>query len=79
MRHLYWTLFTLWLLRMPTFGQLDPDTVLHDALVLENRGSFETAAKVTSACSPRREGVQPIVSMVDRVLSSGWAYGWNPW
>jgi len=49
MRHLYWTLLTLWLLRMPIFGQLNPDTVLYDALVLENRGSFETAAKAAKA------------------------------
>jgi tetratricopeptide (TPR) repeat protein len=49
MRHLYWILLTLWLLRMPTVGQLNPHTVLHDALVLENRGSFETAAKVAKA------------------------------
>jgi tetratricopeptide (TPR) repeat protein len=49
MRHLYWILLTLWLLRMPTFGQTNPHTVLYDALVLENRGSFETAAKVAKA------------------------------
>jgi len=49
MRHLYWTLLTLCLLRPPTFGQSNPHTVLHDALVLENRGSFETAAKVAKA------------------------------
>lgn len=46
MRHLYWTLLTLWLLGMPTFGQADPHMVLHDALELENRGSFESAARV---------------------------------
>ena len=55
MRHLYWTLLTLWLLRMPTFGQLNPHTVLHDALVLENRGSFETAAKVAKAAIDSRQ------------------------
>ena len=55
MRYLYWTLLTLWLLRMPTFGQLDPDTALHDALVLENRGSFETAAKVAKAAIDSRQ------------------------
>jgi Tfp pilus assembly protein PilF len=55
MRHLYWILFTLWLLRMPTFGQLNPHTVLHDALVLENRGSFETAAKVAKAAIDSRQ------------------------
>jgi tetratricopeptide (TPR) repeat protein len=49
MRHLYWTLLTLLLVRMPAFGQLNPHTVLHDALVLENRGSFETAATVAKA------------------------------
>jgi tetratricopeptide (TPR) repeat protein len=49
MKHLYWSLLALWLLRMPTFGQLNPHTVLHDALVLENRGSFETAVKVAKA------------------------------
>ena len=55
MRHLYWTLLTLWLLRMPAFGQLNPATVLHDALVLENRGSFETAAKVAKAAIDSRQ------------------------
>jgi tetratricopeptide (TPR) repeat protein len=55
MKHLYWALLTLWLLRMPTFGQLNPHTVLHDALVLENRGSFETAAKVAKAAIDSRQ------------------------
>jgi tetratricopeptide (TPR) repeat protein len=55
MRHLYWTLLTLSLLRMPTFGQLNPHTVLHDALVLENRGRFETAAKVARAAIDSRQ------------------------
>jgi tetratricopeptide (TPR) repeat protein len=55
MRHLYWTLLTLWLVRMPTFGQFNPHTVLHDALVLENRGSFETAAKVAKAAIDSRQ------------------------
>jgi len=54
MRHLYWTLLTLWLLRIATFAQLNPQTVLHDALVLENRGSFETAAKVAKAAIDSR-------------------------
>jgi tetratricopeptide (TPR) repeat protein len=49
MRHLYWTLLTLSLLCMPTFGQSNPHTTLHDALVLENRGSFDDAAKVAKA------------------------------
>jgi len=55
MRHLHWTLLTLWLLRMPTLGQLNPHTALHDALVLENRGSFETAAKVAKAAIDSRQ------------------------
>jgi hypothetical protein len=55
MKHLYWTLLTLWLLRMPTFGQLNPHPVLHDALVLENHGSFETAAKVAKAAIDSRQ------------------------
>ena len=46
MRHLHWTLLTLLLLCMPTFGQLNPHAVLHHALVLEKRGRFETAAKL---------------------------------
>jgi len=53
MRHLYWTLLTLWLLRIPTFGQFNPHKVLQDALVLENRGSFETAANFAKAASMR--------------------------
>jgi hypothetical protein len=55
MRHLYWTLLTLLLLRVPTFGQVNPQTVLHDALVLENRGSFESAAKVAKAAIDSRQ------------------------
>ena len=46
MRHPYWTLLTLCLLCTPTLAQMNPDKLLQDALVLENRGSFETAAKV---------------------------------
>jgi len=53
MRHLYWTLLTLWLLRIPTFGQFNPHKVLQDALVLENRGSFETAANFAKAARMR--------------------------
>ena len=55
MRHLHWTLLTLLLLCMPTFGQLNPHAVLHDALVLENRGSFETAARVAKAAIDSRQ------------------------
>ncbi len=46
MKRLYWILPTLFLLSMSTFGQSNPQTALHDALVLNNRGSFEAAAKV---------------------------------
>jgi tetratricopeptide (TPR) repeat protein len=49
MRHLYWTLLTVWLLCRPMLGQTNPSAELHDALVLENGGSFETAAKVAKA------------------------------
>jgi len=55
MRHRYWTLLALWLLRVPSFAQLNPRTVLQDALVLENRGSFETAAKVAKAAIDSRQ------------------------
>lgn len=56
MRHLYWTLLTLWLLLcIPTFGQFNPHTVLHDALVLENRGNFETAARLAKAAIDSRQ------------------------
>ena len=55
MRRLHWTLLTLWLLCMPSIGQLNPDALLHDALVLENRGSFETAAKVAKAAIDSRQ------------------------
>jgi hypothetical protein len=55
MRHLYWILLTLWLLRIPTFGQFNPHKVLQDALVLEDRGSFETAAKVAKAAIDSRQ------------------------
>lgn len=55
MRYLYWTLLTLCLLRMPTFGQINPRTVLHEALELQNRGSFEPAAKVAKAAIDSRQ------------------------
>lgn len=55
MRHLYWTLLTLSLLYIPSFGQSNPHTALHDALVLENRGSFETAAKIAKAAVDSRQ------------------------
>lgn len=46
MKRLYWTPVTLWLLLLPTFGQLNPHKGLQDALVLENRGNFVAAAEV---------------------------------
>lgn len=55
MRQLCRTLLTLWLLCMPAFGQFDPHTALHDALVLENEGSFDTAAKVAKAAIDSRQ------------------------
>lgn len=55
MRHLYWTLLTLWLLRIPAFGQFNPHEVLQDALVLENHGSFETAANAAKAAIDSRQ------------------------
>jgi tetratricopeptide (TPR) repeat protein len=55
MRHLYWALLILWLLRMSAFGQTNPHTALHDALVLENRGSFNTAAKIAKAAIDSRQ------------------------
>jgi|SRR5579872_107841 len=55
MTHLYWTMLTLWLLHMPTFGQLSPNTLLRDALVQENSGSFEAAAKLAKAAIDSRQ------------------------
>jgi tetratricopeptide (TPR) repeat protein len=55
MRRLYWALLTLWLLHMPAFGQFNPHTALHDALVLENQGSFESASKVAKAVIDSRQ------------------------
>jgi hypothetical protein len=49
MRPQYWILPTFLLLPMSTFGQLNSHTALQDALVLENGGSFEAAAKVAKA------------------------------
>jgi len=49
MRHLCWALLTLSLLRIPTFGQLNPPPGLYDALVLLNRGSYVSAAEVAKA------------------------------
>jgi tetratricopeptide (TPR) repeat protein len=55
MRHLYWTLLMLWLLRMPMLGQNNPSVALHDALVLENRGSFDQAAEIAKAAIDSRQ------------------------
>jgi tetratricopeptide (TPR) repeat protein len=46
MKRLYWTPLTLWLLLLPAFGQVNPHQALQDALVLENRGNFVSAAEV---------------------------------
>lgn len=55
MRHLHRTLLTLSLLCMPTFGQSNPHTILHDALVLTNRGNFATAARIAKAVIDSRQ------------------------
>ena len=55
MRHPYWTLVTLWLLCLPLRGQTSPSATLQDALVLQNRGSFATAAKVAQAAIDSRQ------------------------
>lgn len=55
MRHLYWTMITLSLLCIPTFGQSNPQTVLHDALVLNNGGDFEIAARLAKAAIDSRQ------------------------
>jgi tetratricopeptide (TPR) repeat protein len=49
MTNLYWAALTLWLLCTPVLGQTNPSAVLHDAVVLENRGNFANAAKVAKA------------------------------
>jgi tetratricopeptide (TPR) repeat protein len=43
--HWYSTLLALWLIEIPVLGQANPQKVLDDAQVLENRGSFEMAAE----------------------------------
>src|SRR5215813_10746365 len=55
MKHPFWILLTLWLLRLPSFTQPNPHTAVHDALVLENRGSFEMAAKVAKGAIDSRQ------------------------
>lgn len=55
MRHLYWTLLNLSLLCTPTFGQSNPHTALHDALLLNNRGTFETAARLAKTAVDSRQ------------------------
>jgi hypothetical protein len=55
MRRLYWTRFTLWLMYRPMSGQTNPSAALHDALVLENGGSFVTAARVAKAAIASRQ------------------------
>lgn len=46
MRHVHCLRLTLALVSLPLFAHANPHELLHDALVLENQGSFETAAKV---------------------------------
>src|SRR5215469_14357039 len=55
MRHLYWTLLALPLVCMPIFGQSNPHTILHGALVLNNRGHFETTARFAKAAIDSRQ------------------------
>jgi Tetratricopeptide repeat len=55
MRHLCWIMRALWLLPIATFGQSNPHTALRDALVLENRGSSESAAKIMKAAIDSRQ------------------------
>ncbi len=55
MKRLHWTLLTLWLLYGSMLGQTSPSATLQDALVLENRGSFEIAAKVAKAAIDSRQ------------------------
>jgi tetratricopeptide (TPR) repeat protein len=55
MRHPYWILLTVSLLYSPMLGQTNASATLHDALVLENRGSFQTAAKVAKAAIDSRQ------------------------
>lgn len=55
MKHPYSILLTLGLLRLPTFAQPNPHTAVHDALVLENRGSFEIAAKIAKGAIDSRQ------------------------
>ena len=55
MAHLYRTLLTVCLLNGPISGQTNPSVALQDALLLENRGSFEYAAKVAKATIDSRQ------------------------
>jgi len=55
MRHLCWTLLTLWLLYMPMVGQTNPSAALDDALVQENHGSFDNAARIAKAAIDSRQ------------------------
>jgi tetratricopeptide (TPR) repeat protein len=54
MKYLYWILLTLPLLHSPMLGQTNPSAELYDALILENRGNFDTAAKVAKAAIDSR-------------------------
>jgi hypothetical protein len=49
MKQRYSPLLTLFLLCMPILGQSNPHAALQDALVLNNRGDFEGAAKLAKA------------------------------
>jgi tetratricopeptide (TPR) repeat protein len=48
MKHIHCLLLTLGLASLPLFAQANPHQLLHNALVLENQGSFEAAAKMAN-------------------------------
>jgi tetratricopeptide (TPR) repeat protein len=55
MTRLYWILLPMLLLYKPMLGQTNPYAALHDALVLENGGSFATAAQIAKAAVDSRQ------------------------
>jgi tetratricopeptide (TPR) repeat protein len=72
MRRLLWTLLTLAIFYRTVLGQANPSAVLHDALVLENRGSFDTAVKVAKAAIDSRQLSQNELGRGYIILATAW-------
>jgi tetratricopeptide (TPR) repeat protein len=60
MRHTYKLLLTVWLACFPLLAQQDPNSRLHDALVLEQQGQFDSAVNIINLLinSPQLKAIE---------------------